>query len=170
MTVDYRDAGPADAVALAELGARTFIATFGHLYSAENLAAFLVNHTPATWSAILAGDDAVRLAEVDGVAVAYARAGASRLPIPGDRAALDLRQLYVDTGWHGYGVAPVLMAWVIDEARRRGAVDLWLSVFTENHRARAFYKRYGFIEVMPYVFMVGDHADEDILCRLPLDL
>ena len=45
---------------------------------------------------------------------------------------------------------------------------LYLSVFTDNHRARRFYSRYGFIEEGPYQFMVGNHADEDIVMRLDL--
>jgi hypothetical protein len=38
----------------------------------------------------------------------------------------------------------------------------------ENPRARRFYARHGFEEVAPYHFMVGDQADEDILCRARL--
>jgi hypothetical protein len=39
--LDYRDGGPDDAALMARLGAETFTETFGHLYSPENLAAFL---------------------------------------------------------------------------------------------------------------------------------
>jgi hypothetical protein len=41
-------------------------------------------------------------------------------------------------------------------------------VFTGNVKARRFYARHGFEEVAPYHFMVGDQADEDILCRARL--
>ena len=54
------------------------------------------------------------------------------------------------------------------EARRRGAEELYLSVFTENHRAKAFYRRYGFAYVGPYKFMVGEQADEDEIWKLDL--
>ena len=170
MTISYRTAAAADAAVLADIGARTFTATFGHLYSPENLAAFLENHTVAEWAAALAGTAAVRLAEADGGAIGYARLDELILPVDtGGRVPANLYQLYVDPEWHGRGVAAVLMDWVIATARAQGAQDLWLSVFTDNHRARAFYRRYGFIEVMPYKFMVGTQADDDIICRLPLD-
>lgn len=169
--ISYRDGVPADAGILATLGARTFIATFGHLYSAANLAAFLASHRADRWAGILASDASVRLAEDGGTAIGYARLDRLLLPVPhSGRAGLQLYQLYLDPDWHGCGIAQTLMAWVIDTARRRGAQDLWLSVFVDNPRARAFYKRLGFAEVMPYVFMVGDHADEDMLCCLALDL
>ena len=77
----------------------------------------------------------------------------------------ELRQLYVLKPWHGIGIAHALMDWVLDEARRRGAEQLILSVFVDNHRARRFYARYGFEEVGHYHFMVGDHADDDIIMR-----
>ena len=57
------------------------------------------------------------------------------------------------------------MDWTFDEARRRGATRLYLTVYIDNHRARRFYDRYGFEAVGRYDFMVGSHADEDIIMR-----
>jgi len=68
----------------------------------------------------------------------------------------------------GQGVADALIQWVIERARDLGADNLYLSVFTENHRARRFYEKYGFEPEGTYAFMVGTHADEDVVMRLKL--
>ena len=168
--IRYRDATVADAGSLAVIGKRTFIATFGHLYSAANLALFLENHTAERWAEAISGDAQVRLAETDDDAIGYARVGPLTFDVPtAGRAGLQLYQLYVDPPWHGAGVAAELLAWAVRAAGSAGAVDLWLSVYVDNPRARRFYARAGFVEVMPYTFMVGDHADDDIICRLALD-
>jgi ribosomal protein S18 acetylase RimI-like enzyme len=60
------------------------------------------------------------------------------------------------------------MDWVVEEARARGAEQLYLSVFVDNVRAQRFYARYGFEPVGAYAFMVGSHADEDIIMRARL--
>ncbi len=170
MSVTYRDATVADAAALAVIGARTFVATFGHLYSAANLAIFLEHHTPERWATAIATDATVRLAEVDGAAVGYARVGPMTFDVERHgRAGVQLYQLYVDPAWHGSGVAGALLDWAIGAARGQGAADLWLSVYVDNPRARRFYARAGFVEVMPYTFWVGDHPDDDIICRRALD-
>jgi len=70
--------------------------------------------------------------------------------------------------WQGTGVARDLMDWAIAEARARGAEQLFLSVFVDNLRAQRFYARYGFVPVGTYAFMVGSHADEDIIMRAEL--
>ena len=62
----------------------------------------------------------------------------------------------------------MLIEWVIAAARSRGANALFLSVFIDNQGARRFYTRYGFEPVGEYKFMVGTHADEDIVMRLAL--
>jgi diamine N-acetyltransferase len=167
--VIYRDATPSDAAAVAELARVSFTETFGHLYTPENLAAFLTSHTPKDWSRILADPDtAVRVAETDGALVGYARIGPPTLPITPVGPAVELRQFYLLKPWHGGGHAQAMMAWVIATARERGAAELFLSVFVENIRAQRFYARYGFEDIGRYTFMVGSHEDEDRLMRLAL--
>ena len=169
MTVTYRNANPEDAETLAELGRATFVETFGHLYTPENLAAFLESHSPERWRAELSDPAfSVRLAEEDGRSAAYAKLAPPSLPFETDRAATELRQFYVLSPWHGQGISTELMAWALAEARSRGAEELYLSVFVDNHRARRFYERYGFTFVGTYAFMVGEHADEDHVMRLSL--
>ena len=167
--ITYRDATPADAPALATLGASSFTETFGHLYAPADLDLFLQNHTAASWSAELSDPGfAVRVAESDGALIAYAKLGPPQLPFTPSMGATELRQFYVLAPWHGAGLAAPLMEWVIATARERGAAALYLSVFTDNHRARRFYARYGFEPVGTYAFMVGTHADEDIVMKLAL--
>ena len=169
MSVVYRIATAEDADALAELGARTFIQTFGHLYQPEDLEIFLDNHSPANWQRELT-DPAfeVRVAELDGKLVGYVKLGPPHLPFEPRGEAAELRQLYVIEELKGQGVAHAMMDWVIERARSRRADYLYLSVFTENHRARRFYEKYGFEQEGTYAFMVGSHADEDIVMRLKL--
>jgi GNAT superfamily N-acetyltransferase len=165
----FRDAGPADAAALAALGRRSFTETFGHLYTPENLFAFLQTHNQADWAAQLTDPAyAIRVGEADSGLAAYAKLGPPSLPFEPRGAAIELRQFYILKPWHGTGAAAELMDWAIAEAIRRGADDLYLSVFVDNHRARRFYARYGFEFVGLYAFMVGDHADEDHVMRLSL--
>lgn len=168
--ISYRDATPDDSALMAEIGRRTFAETFGHLYSPENLAAFLANHNESGWRAeILDPVFSVRIVEADGEPIAYAKIGPPSLPFEPRGPSVELRQIYVLDPWQGRGIAQELMAWAIDEAKKRGARDLYLSVFVDNHRARRFYERYGFTFVGTYAFMVGDHEDEDHVLRLALD-
>ena len=172
MTISYRTATPDDAATMSALGSTTFVETFGHMYSAANLAKFLENHSAANWATELADPAyAVRLAFDSERAIGYTKFGPPHLPFEPEagRVAGELRQLYVLSGFHGSGIAVALTDWLVAEARARGVQDLYLSVFTENPRAQAFYRRYGFYEVGRYSFMVGDHADEDLVMRCKLD-
>jgi ribosomal protein S18 acetylase RimI-like enzyme len=68
----------------------------------------------------------------------------------------------------GAGVAQALMDDCLAWARGEGARLLYLSVWENNHRAQAFYKRYGFEHVGEHKFMVGATADRDFIWRLDL--
>jgi GNAT superfamily N-acetyltransferase len=168
--ISYRNAAPADAAMLADLGRRTFTETFGHLYDPEDLALFLQTHTEDRWLAELRVPDfSVRLVEGDEGPVGYAKLGPPSLPFEPRGPCIELRQFYVLKPWHGAGVSQELMRWALEQGKQRGAMEMYLSVFVDNHRARRFYERYGFQFVAPYAFMVGSHADEDHIMRLVLE-
>ena len=101
-------------------------------------------------------------------AVAYLKLGPPTLPFEPRGKPIELRQFYILKPWQGRGAAAELMEWALDTAARRGFDELYLSVFIDNHRARRFYERYGFEQVGTYAFMVGEHADEDIVMRKAL--
>jgi ribosomal protein S18 acetylase RimI-like enzyme len=165
----YRDATAADAEAVGAIFDTVFRETFGHLYRVEDLETFMSAYTRDVWKQQL-GDPAfaVRIAEVDGKAAGYAKLGPLKLDVQPNGPAMLLDQLYVLSGYHGSGIADALMEWTMNEARRRNSRALYLTVFIDNHRARRFYERAGFEKAGRYAFMVGNHADEDVIMRRAL--
>lgn len=169
MTLEYRDGTSEDAAIIERLYRESFVDTFGHLYGPADLSAFLAGATVEDWREELKDPDMhFRIAFADGRPAGFARVGPGTMPKQMQHGAVELRQLYLLPEFKGQGIATVLMDWVIDDARGRGAQHLYLSVFVDNHRARRLYQRYGFVEEGPYAFMVGNHADEDIVMRLAL--
>lgn len=169
MTVHYRSATEQDGDAIAALYARCFTDTFVHLYDPRDLGAFLATRTAAAFRAELADPSYhFRLAEEDGSLASFVKLGPAELPIETPPRTIELRQLYVLEPWQGKGVAAALMEWSLETARVAGAEHLQLNVYVDNHRAQRFYGRYGFQAVGRYQFMVGEHADEEIIMRAAL--
>lgn len=168
MSLAYRNGRPGDGGAIADLFRTSFVATFGHLYSDEDLGTFLAAVTGQAFETELADPRfSLRLAEEDGALAGFAKLGPDALPGAAG-GSLELYQLYVLEPWKGRGIASALMDWAIASAREQGASELRLTVYIDNHRARRFYERYGFAEVGKYVFMVGNHADDDRIMSLAL--
>lgn len=167
--VGYRDVVPEDSATIAALFARSFVETFGHLYKRDDLDVFLSGITPRSFAEEIASQDfALRVAETGGEPVGFAKLGPPSVPIETPPATVELRQIYVLKPWQGKGIAQSLYGWAEEEARRRGGRHLQLTVYIDNHRAKRFYERHGFVDVGRHAFMVGDHADEDIVMRKPL--
>ena len=168
MTTTIRRATPDDASALAELGTVTFVETFGHLYTPEDLKTFLdESHTVAAYAKVLANPDyALWIAQRDGQAIGYAQAGSCGLPHadvkPEDG---ELKRLYLLQSAQGAGAGRALMdaamAWLL----RDGPRTLWLSVWSENLGAQRFYARYGFEFAGEYEFIVGEQRDREFMYR-----
>lgn len=170
MNATYRDPCAADAAAIQAVYVESFDAIFRHLYAAADYDLFMAGHSVDAFAGQIADEAyAFRVAESDGRMVGYCKLGPPSLPYdPEGRRCIELRQLYLLEAAKGTGVAGALMDWTIVEAKRRGAEDIWLSVYSENHRAQRFYDRYGFEKAGDFEFMVGNHADPEFLYRLRL--
>lgn len=165
--------GPDAAAELSHFANLAFTDTFGHIYAPDDLAAFLADWNPPARLAEQFDDPdwpCALIRDPGGTILGYVKLGPIDFDLPEGHSATDaieLHQLYVASAAKGTGIAAALMDWAIAEARSRARI-LYLSVFTENPRAQAFYRRYGFVDIGRNPFRVGNHIDEDRIWRLDL--
>jgi GNAT superfamily N-acetyltransferase len=176
-----------DAKELSRLGEVTFVDTFGHMYSADNLAAYLADaYNVARIEADLADDAKAmwiveRAADADADAdadaprgIGYALAGPCGLPHADVTPhCLELKRFYLVRDWQAKGVGTRLLelvdAWLKDQSLLRTRAGqrhfVWVSVWSENFGAQRFYSRVGFAKFAEYKFLVGQHQDEEFMFR-----
>ncbi|MGC5615312.1 GNAT family N-acetyltransferase [Georgenia sp. Z1491] len=138
-TAKIRPATVLDAEVIAELHARAWRATYGGAVDADRLDERLADY-PRTWRELLADDGggaATWLAHRDGAAVGFLRASAVG---GGEVRSLRLESMYLDVDEQGSGTADNLMTMALGDA----PAFLW--VWRDQERARAFYRRHGFVE------------------------
>ena len=167
MSIIYRAPRADEAVALGALGYATFLETFGHLYSAENLALFQrSSYAPEVIASEIANPKRrYRVAEDDGKLIGYCKIGFEQT-LDYEAGALkiaELKQIYIFASHQGCGVAQVLTDWAVAETRAAGFDALLLSVYNDNPRGQAFYRKNGFEHVADTYFMVGEHRDDEFL-------
>lgn len=170
-TPSIRSATPADAEMLVELARRTFHDAFALANSPENMEAYMSeNFTLQKFSAQLADPRATFLiAELETTPVAFAKLceGAAPDCVRGP-APIEIERFYVDQRFHGKGVAHTLMQACLDRARQSGHKTAYLGVWENNHRAIAFYRKWGFEIVGSHVFQMGYEAQNDFLMERSL--
>jgi len=159
-----RRAVASDAEPLAALAARTYYETFVDHTSPEDMAEFLSTaygirqqraeiEDPNVVTFLAVDDDQV-------IAFAQVRPGNCDSCDAGP-SPVELWRFYVDSGWHGRGVAQTLMRAVEQAARDFGGETLWLGVWERNERAKAFYAKCGFIDIGSHHFVVGKDVQTD---------
>ncbi len=163
-----RVAAPSDAAQLAAFAERTFRDTF----AADNTPSDMELHCAQSYS------EALQRAELENPEVTTLfcedgerLAGIVQLhSIAGSDGGLEpeIRRFYVDTPWHGTGMARQLMEHAIGLAELAAARRVWLGVWEQNPRAIAFYRKCGFVEDGTAVFMVGTDPQRDVIMSLTL--
>jgi len=168
VTLTLRPASADDSAALAALGRDSFVEKFGHLYTPENLEAFLEGaFSEGAIAAELADTGRIyRLAvDAEGKLAGYCKiALATSFPEHArGECTMELKQLYTAPHRTGQGIGAALMDWAMAEFRQRGADEAHLSVWSENFGAHKFYRRYGFEKLADIHFWVGNHRDDEFL-------
>ena len=77
----------------------------------------------------------------------------------------EIQRLYILQGHQGGGRGTLLLKTALEWLERDGPRTLWIGVWSENYGAQRFYARHGFEIVGEYSFMVGDHADHELITR-----
>lgn len=172
LVFQIREAAPADAESLCafawRLFAETFVEDLGCAYPEADLATFREEaYRPelfARWS--VSDDYGLWVAEADGRFVGYAVV--SPCSFDHDLARPEhgeLKRLYVSRDTQGRGVAPALLDCALDGLKARRRTPVFLSVWSGNHRAQAFYAKHGFEKVGEFKFPVGETMDDEFLMR-----
>lgn len=163
-----REATAADIPAISLLATEAFVAKFGELYSAKDLAAFLEESLsePAIAAELANPARVYRLAEDDdGALLGYCKIGLT-CGFPEHargHKVMELKQLYTAPQATGKGIGGALMDWAEEQFAARGADEVQISVYAYNDGAHRFYQRYGYAKVADITFKVGDHLDPEFL-------
>ena len=148
--LECRQAIPADAETLSELGAAVFRVAYRSAFdSDQQMDGFIAARlAPESFRATLeAGAPWSSLGSVNGVPAGFIQMEESSPPECVDLPAMELWKLYVLQRFHGCGIADVLLARGLERAFESGATHVWLCVWEHSPRAQAFYRRHGFSAV-----------------------
>jgi diamine N-acetyltransferase len=153
-----------DAAALATLGERTYRDTFAAYNDPDDMEAFVA----ATFSESLQRAELFDVnrtffvAESGGALVAFAHLVRGAVPeCIADTSAVELLRFYVDSRWHGTGLAQRLMERCLEHVRASKTKTLFLGVWERNPRAIRFYEAQGYQIVGRHIFMVGSDPQQD---------
>lgn len=163
-SVRVRRAGPSDAAELAELGSRTFRATYGADTPADTLASYVRAEFGIPQQADELEDPTchVLVAERRGALIGYAVLQVAAPPIPAAAGAtMQLSRLYVDEHEQGEGIGASLLDAAVALARARGHGRLWLTVWERNERAIGVYRRWGFVDAGTVTFDLAGETQVD---------
>ena len=161
-----RTAEPADADLLVELGRASFYEAFAEQTAPQDMEAHLQKAFDADEVKEQLADNRILflIAEVDASAAGYAYLHQENPPdcvtAPNP---IQLVRFYLRKNYYGRNVGNSLMGACLDTVRSKGYQSVWLSTWELNHRANAFYKKWGFEIVGEAKFTVGSDVQNDFI-------
>lgn len=168
----FRHATSDDADALARLAARTFLETYRDFEEVQDNADYVAEHFhPSAVAALLADPRAITLLATSGAELAgygVLRRGPTP-PCVSGAEPLQLERLYLVEAEIGRGLGTRFLREIAAEARRLGALTLWLGVYHRNARAIGFYEARGFRRVGERDFPFGGIVFVDPVYAVAVD-
>lgn len=170
--IEIRPATLEDAAFLAAFGAQVFREAYAAVNDPADMAAYLENaFSPQNQAAELQRPGSTFLiAYIGGEPLGYARLQSGPAPtcIPGILNPIELVRMYSIQSMIGKGVGGWLMQACLDTAGAGGHDVIWLSVWQENARGIAFYRKWGFEIAGTATFTIGSDVQSDFILRLNL--
>jgi ribosomal protein S18 acetylase RimI-like enzyme len=169
--VQIRQATVEDAAMIADMSRRTFYDSFAAQNTPEDIAQYM--ETQFTRESLMAEvgqpGNIFLLAYLDDAPVGYMRLLEHEAPPEmGQGPAIEIVRLYAEQSAIGKGVGSTLMRSAIDLGTEKGKEWIWLGVWEHNHRAIAFYTKWGFEKFGHHPFILGSDKQTDWWMRKKL--
>ncbi len=167
--IRIRRANPGEENTLSVIGAATFLEAFTFDIKGSALVAHCQSqHSPEVYRAYLEADDpryACWIAEyaATGAPIGYAVSCPPDLPVDVGENDIELKRIYVFSRFHGTGAGKALNHLIDAHGQSLNCPRILLGTYEENHRAVAFYKREGYVQVGTRQFNVGSEVYDDIV-------
>jgi ribosomal protein S18 acetylase RimI-like enzyme len=162
--VEIREAAGEEAELIADMSRRTFFDSFAQQNTPEDIALYMDKQftRESLIAEVGAAGNTFLVAWLDEKPVGYVRL-LEHKPPPGmgEGPAIEIVRLYAEKDVIGQGVGRALMRSSIDLARQRGMHWIWLGVWEHNHRAIAFYTKWGFEKFGDHPFILGTDKQTD---------
>ncbi|MDB4925264.1 GNAT family N-acetyltransferase [Mucilaginibacter sp.] len=157
--------------ALHQISRKTFIDSFAHLNTKENMEAYLTDHlTEQKLSEELdhSGSE-FYFAENNGEPIGYIKinTGAAQTELQ-DEDSLEIERIYVIKEYQGQKIGQLLFNKALELAKKANRPYIWLGVWDKNEKAIQFYQKMGFIAFDSHPFKLGDDMQTDIMMKLEL--
>lgn len=153
---------------LQKLSIITFTETFAKVNTAENLQKYLDKSFNKEQLTAEINDENSKffIAFLNEIPVGYAKINVNTAQTEKHNlAAMELHRIYVLKEFHGKKVAQKLFEKVLQIAREKEVLQLWLGVWEENKRAIQFYKNNSFTVFDQHDFWMGDDKQTDLLMQ-----
>jgi ribosomal protein S18 acetylase RimI-like enzyme len=170
--ITIRFATEKDAVLIAEMSRKTFLETFAHNNTKENMDKFM-NETFSNeelMKEVAEAGTIFFLAYDEAEPVGYVRMRENTSP-PGlkNTKAVEIARIYATANAIGKGVGRAMMQHCISIAKEKKYETIWLGVWEHNRRAIDFYNKWGFEKFGTHVFMLGDDPQTDWLMKISIN-
>ncbi len=163
--------GLSDILELQHIATETFIETFSHKNTADNMSLYLDNNLSLdTLSAEISTINSEFYFALKGnLLVGYMKLnfGSTQLELKG-KNSIELERIYVLKNHQRNRIGQALLDKAIDIASQKQIEFIWLGVWEENWNAINFYTKNNFHEFDRHIFLLGEDRQTDIMMKMIL--
>lgn len=158
---------------LQKISRETFVETFSHQNSEDNMRKYLDENLSITSLTIelLNSESLFYFARKDEKIIGYMKVnfGKAQTDFKEDDS-IEIERVYVLSEFHGKEVGKKLLDKAIEISGEKNAQSLWLGVWEKNYKAIRFYQKNGFVKFGNHSFILGDDIQTDILMKLQINI
>ncbi len=156
-----------DLPTLRDISISTFVETFAHLNSEENMRKYLeecLSLTKLTEEFNTEGSEFF-FALMGEEVIGYLKINTGKAQTEPVENALEIERIYIKKEYQGIKAGKFLLDHAFRSAQEKGLMTVWLGVWEKNTKAIGFYESHCFTRFGQHIFMLGKEEQVDLLFK-----